>query len=132
MFNIKIDLIKLTQKQSKEQGIRASALNDDKMHESERLARAVLAPLAVAELYKKERKINDYDARKLGELFADCCAECSGALWFCGSREDTERLKLADGYTPRAFGRCCVGGCFVLILENNKEKERAYLVRPSW
>jgi len=132
MLNIKIDLIKLTEEESTAQNIRASALNDEKMTEAERLARDILAPLAVAELYKKEANAERITAQRLGDLFANCGAVCSGALWFCGDREDADRLTLADGFRPRAFGRCHPGACFVLILENSEEKERAYLVRPNW
>lgn len=132
MLNIKIDLIKLSQEDAQAQKIRASFLNDEKMTEAERLARDILAPLAVAELYKQEKAADTLTALKLGQRFADCCAACSGALWFCGGAEDAQALTLADGFRPRAFGRCCVGGCFVLILQNNEEQERAYLVRPNW
>ena len=132
MLNIRIDLIKLDQEESAAQKIRASALNDDQMTEAEKLARDILAPLAVAELYKQETSADNYTARKLGELFADCGAVCSGALWFCGDSDDRDRLTLADGFRPRAFGRCHPGACFVLILENDNEEERAYLVRPNW
>lgn len=132
MLNIKIDLIRLDQEESAAQNIRASALNDDQMTEAERLARDILAPLAVAELYKQETSADNYTARKLGELFADCGAVCSGALWFCGDSDESDRLTLADGFRPRAFGRCHPGACFVLILENDNEEERAYLVRPNW
>lgn len=132
-MNIQIDLIKLTNEEATEQAIRASALNDEGMTEAERLARDILAPLAVAELLRQEGNSEQLrTASKRGQLFADCGAVCSGALWFCGSQEDKEALTLADGYTPRAFGRCHVGGCFILILENEEETERAYLVRPSW
>lgn len=132
MLNIKIDLIKLTEEESAAQNIRASALNDEQMTEAERLARDILAPLAVAELYKKETRAEGITARKLGEMFANCGAVCSGALWFCGDAEESQALTLADGFRPRAFGRCHPGACFVLILENDEEKERAYLVRPNW
>lgn len=132
MLNIKIDLFKLDKEESAAQEVRASALNDKQMTEAEKLARDILAPLAVAELYKQETNADSYTASKLGELFADCSAVCSGALWFCGDSEEAKRLTLADGFRPRAFGRCCLGGCFVLILENDNEEERAYLVRPNW
>ena len=132
MLNIKIDLIKLDEEESAAQNIRASALNDEKMTEAERLARDILAPLAVAELFKREANAERITAQRLGDLFADCGAVCSGALWFCGDSDDCDRLTLADGFRPRAFGRCHPGACFVLILENNEEEERAYLVRPNW
>ena len=108
-MKIKVDLIKLTQEESNEQKIRASAFNDEKMTEAEKLARDILAPLAVAELLRRE-----------------------GTLWFCGDSDERDALTLADGFRPRAFGRCCPGACFVLILQNNEEEERAYLVRPNW
>ena len=131
-MKLKIDLIKLDEGESVAQNIRASALNDEKMTEAERLARDILAPLAVAELYRKETNTNKTTAKMLGDMFADCGAVCSGALWFCGSQEEADRLTLADGFRPRAFGRCHPGACFVLILENSEEEERAYLVRPDW
>ena len=135
MLKITVDLFKLSEEDAKAQGISAAALNDENMNESERLARDVLAPLAVDQLFIDEGDYHQASAGsfgKLGQLFADCGAACSGALWFCGGQDDADRLTLADGFRPRAFGRCHPGGCFVLILENNEEKERAYLVRPSW
>ena len=130
---IKVDLIKLTQEESNDQKIRASALNDEKMTEAERLARDILAPLAVAELMKREGTPEQKQiAVARGQLFAECSAVCSGALWFCGDADERKALTLADGFRPRAFGRCCSGACFVLILQNSFEEERAYLVRPSW
>lgn len=135
MLKINIDLIKLTSEEAKEQGIRASALNDDKMNESERLARDVLAPLAVDQLFLEEGNYKQQSAAsfgKLGDIFANCSACCSGALWFCGDAGESEKLTLADGFRPLCFGRVALGGCFILILENNEEQERAYLVRPNW
>lgn len=132
MLKIKIDLIRLNEEESAAQKIRASALNDEKMTNAEELARDILAPLAVAELFKQEGHAESITARKLGQLFADCGTVCRGALWFCGDGDDCDRLTLADGFRPRAFGRCHPGACFVLILENNEEEERAYLVRPNW
>lgn len=132
-MKIKIDLIKLSQEESNEQKIRASALNDEKMTEAERLARDILAPLAVTELLRREgTPTQQARAVRCGQMFADCSAVCSGALWFCGDSEERDALTLADGFRPRAFGRCCPSACFVLILQNNEEEERAYLVRPSW
>ena len=133
MLNIKIDLIKLDQEESAAQNIRASALNDDQMTEAERLARDILAPLAVAKLFKQEGTPTQKQlAKARGQLFANCGAVCSGALWFCGDSDESAALTLADGFRPRAFGRCHPGACFVLILENDNEEERAYLVRPNW
>lgn len=135
MLKIKIDLVKLTEEEANEQGIRASALNDDKMNEHERLARDILAPLAVDQLFTEEGNYHQASAAsfgKMGDIFANCSACCSGALWFCGSSEERESLTLADGFRPRAFGRVALGGCFILILENDQEQERAYLVRPNW
>lgn len=131
-MKIKIDLIKLDQEESASQNIRASALNDEKMTEAEKLARDILAPLAVAELFKREANAEIITAQRLGKLFLDCGAVCSGALWFCGDSEECQALTLADGFRVRAFGRCHPGACFVLILENSEEIERAYLVRPNW
>ena len=132
-MKIKVDLIRLEQEDSTAQNIRASALNDEKMTEAEKLARDILAPLAVAELLRRE---GTPEQRKLatarGQLFAECSAVCSGALWFCGDDDERKALTLAGGFRPRAFGRCCAGACFVLILQNSFEEERAYLVRPSW
>lgn len=132
-MKIKVDLIKLNQEESNEQKIRASALNDEKMTEAEKLARDILAPLAVAELLRREgTPTQQARAVARGQMFAECSAVCSGALWFCGDSDERDALTLADGFRPRAFGRCCPGACFVLILQNNEEEERAYLVRPSW
>lgn len=133
MLNIQIDLIELSQEEAQEQKIAASALNDDGMTEAERLARDILAPLAVRMLFILEGDtVQTIQARQLGEIFANCSAVCGGALWFCGSKEEADRLTLDDGYRVRAFGRIARGGCFILILENNEEQERAYLVRPNW
>lgn len=133
MLKIKIDLIKLEPEEAAAQGIKASALNDEKMTEAERLARDILAPLAVAELMRQEgNREQKQNARTLGEIFRDCGAVCGGSLWFCGSTLEREALTLADGFRVRAFGRTCAGGCFILILQDNNETERAYLVRPSW
>lgn len=133
MLKIKIDLIKLTQEEARESKIQASALNDDKMTEAERLARDILAPLAVAELMRQEgNREQKQNARTLGDIFRDCGAVCGGSLWFCGSTLEREALTLADGFRVRAFGRTCPGACFVLILQDSNETERVYLVRPSW
>lgn len=132
-MNIQIDLIKLTNEEAAEQAIRASALNDEGMTEAERLARDILAPLAVAELMRKEgTRIQKANAAKIGKMFSNCGAVCGGALWFCGGQEESQALTLADGYRVRGFGQVSRGGCFVLIVENSDEEERAYLVRPSW
>lgn len=133
MLNIKINLYRLNEEEAKAQRISASALNDAEMTEAEHLARDVLAPLAVRQLFIDEGdKVQKINARQLGEIFANCGAVCGGALWFCGSGEEADRLTLADGYRVRAFGRIARGGCFILILENSEEQERAYLVRPEW
>jgi hypothetical protein len=135
MLKIEIELTRLNEEEAQAQGIRAAALNDDKMTEAERLARDILAPLAVDQLFSEEGDFHQASAAtfgKLGRLFLNCSAVCGGALWFCGDEQDRQALTLADGYHCRAFGRCCVGGCFILILQNREEKERAYLVRPNW
>ena len=135
MLNIKINLYKLAEEEAKAQGISAAALNDDGMTEAEHLARDILAPLAVNQLFMEEGDYHQASAAsfgKLGDIFANASAVCGGACWFCGDREENDRLTLADGFRPRAFGRVARGGCFILILENNEEKERAYLVRPEW
>lgn len=134
-MKLNIDLIKLDEEESVAQNIRASALNDEKMTEAERLARDILAPLAVDALFTNEGNYKQASASsfgKMGALFANGSAVCGGAVWFCGSAEDAQALTLADGFRPRAFGRCHPGACFVLILENSEEEERAYLVRPNW
>lgn len=132
-MKIKVDLIRLEQEESTAQNIRASALNDEKMTEAEKLARDILAPLAVAELLRREgTPTQQARAVARGQMFAECSAVCSGALWFCGDSDERDALTLADGFRVRAFGRCCPGACFVLILQNSEEEERAYLVRPSW
>lgn len=133
MLKIKVDLIELEPEEATAQGIKASALNDEKMTESDRLARDILAPLAVRELMiKKGNHAQVVNSRKLGEMFRDCGAVCGGALWFCGDDAEARALTLSDGFRVYAFGRTCPGACFVLILRNNKEEERAHLVRPSW
>ena len=68
----------------------------------------------------------------MGAIFANGSAVCGGAVWFCGSADDAEDLTLVDGYRVYGFGQVSRGGCFVLILENSEEEERAYLVRPNW
>lgn len=134
MLKIKIDLIKLSSEEAQDQGITAAALNENKMTEGERLARDILAPLAVAELMRHEgNQEQKQNAHTLGEIFANCGAVCGDSLWFCGSGLELAALTLADNYRPRAFGRVAPGGCFVLIWQQaNTEKERAYLVRPNW
>ena len=133
MLKIKIDLIKLSQEEAAAGGVRASALNDDKMTEAERLARDILAPLAVRELMIQEgNPAQVINAAKLGERFANYGAVCGGSLWFAGCDDDRAPLTLAGGFYPYAFGRTCPGGCFILITRNSNEEERAYLVRPAW
>lgn len=134
MLNIKIDLTKLTQEEAKSQNIRASRFMPyEEETETDRLARDILAPLAVAELMKQEgnpkQKAN---AQKLGDMFANCGAVCGSALWFCGDSEEAAALTLSNSYRVRAFGKMSRGGCFVLILENQEEEEHAYLVRANW
>jgi hypothetical protein len=134
MLDIKIELTKLTQEEAERGKVRAAYFMPyEQETESDRLARDILAPLAVAELM--QQKGNDYqknNARKIGEMFAECSAVCGSALWFCGSREEAAALTLANSYRVRAFGKLSPRSCFVLILENPKEKERAYLVRANW
>lgn len=136
MKNIKIDLIRLNEEEAEAQGVKASHfVNGEEMTEVDRLARDILAPLAVDALFTDEGNYKQQSAAsfgKLGRLFADVSAACGGAVWFCGSQEEAESLTLADGFRPLGFGQVSRGGCFVLILKNNQEKERAYLVRPSW
>lgn len=132
MFKIIIDLVRLTKEEAEAQHISASAFIDE-MNECERLARDILAPLSVHQLMKEEGdKVQQINAQSLGRRFLECSAECGGALWFCGDQEDAQRLTVADGFKVRAFGRIHKDGCFILILENQEEEERAYLVRPSW
>lgn len=133
MLNIKIDLVKLSQKDAKAQKVAACYFMPyEQETESDRLARDVLAPLAVAEVMRKEgnssQKLN---ASKCGRIFLNCGAVCGSALWFCGGCEDAEALTLPNGYRVRGFGKLSPRSCFVLILDKG-EKERAYLVRPSW
>ena len=134
MLNIKIELTRLTQEEAERGKVRAAYFMPyEQETETDRLARDILAPLAVAELMRQ--KGNDYQkahAARLGEIFADCSAVCGSALWFCGSREEAEALTLGNSYRVRAFGKLSPRSCFVLILENPKEKERAYLVRANW
>ena len=131
--NRKYESLELTEEERTGDKISAAALNDEKMTEAERLARDILAPLAVAELMRQEgNRIQKSTARRLGETFADCGAVCGESLWFCGCDDERALLTLAGDFYPYAFGRTCPGGCFILITRNNKEEERAYLVRPVW
>lgn len=134
MLNIKIELTRLTQEEAERGKVRAAYFMPyEQETETDRLARDILAPLAVAELMRKAgSEQQKARADKLGEIFADCSAVCGSALWFCGSREEAEALTLANSYRVRAFGKLSPHSCFVLILENPKEKERAYLVRANW
>ena len=134
MLNIKIDLVKVSKEDASRQNIKAcNFVKCEEMTENDRLASDILAPLSVCELMKQEgNKEQQKNARKIGEMFANCCAPCDGALWFCGDSQEAEALTLADGFRVYAFGMVSRGGCFVLILENSEEKERAYLVRPNW
>lgn len=134
MLKIKIDLTKLLQEEAKRQKVRACCFMPyGEETEADRLARDILAPLAVAELMKQEgnpkQKAN---AQKLGEMFANCGAVCGSALWFCGDSEEAAALTLSNSYRVKAFGKMSRGGCFVLILEDPQENERAYLVRANW
>ena len=134
MLNIKIELTRLTQEEAERGKVRAAYFMPyEQETETDRLARDILAPLAVAELMRKAgNEQQKARADRLGEIFADCSAVCDSALWFCGSREEAEALTLGNSYRVRAFGKLSPRSCFVLILENPKEKERAYLVRANW
>ena len=131
---IKIDLVKLDKETAKAGRVAACYyISERETTEGEKLARDILAPLAVAELMRKEgNKHQKHTAAKLGKMFLNCGAVCGSALWFCGDSDEAQALTLADGFRVRAFGQVSRGGCFVLILENSEEIERAYLVRPSW
>lgn len=133
-MKININLIRLDEETAKGGKVAACYfINERETTEGEKLARDVLAPLAVAELMRKEgTKAQRSQAAHLGKMFLNCGAVCGSALWFCGGREEAEALTLGDGFRVRGFGQVSRGGCFVLILENNEEKERAYLVRPNW
>lgn len=134
MLNIKIELTRLTQKEAERGKVRAAYFMPyEQETETDRLARDILAPLAVAELMRKEGNPDQKaNARTLGEIFANCSAVCGSALWFCGSQIEAAALTLGNSYRVRAFGKLSPRSCFVLILENPKEKERAYLVRANW
>lgn len=134
MLNIKIELTRLTHEEAKRGKVRAAYFMPyEQETETDRLARDILAPLAVAELMRKEGNPDQRaNARTLGEIFADCSAVCGSALWFCGSQIEAEALTLGNSYRVSAFGKLSPRSCFVLILENPKEKERAYLVRANW
>ena len=134
MLNIEVELTKLTQEEAQEGKITAAHFMPyEQETETDRLARDVLAPLAVAQLMREEGSQDQKaNARHLGDVFLDCSAVCGSALWFCGSREQAEALTLADDYRVRAFGKLSPRSCFVLILENLEEEERAYLVRANW
>lgn len=134
MLEIRIELTKITQEQAKACKISAAYFMPyEQESESDRLARDILAPLAVAELMRKEgNQDQKAHAQTLGDIFAESSAVCGSALWFMGDREDAEALTLANSYRVRAFGKTDPRGCFVLILENPEEQERAYLVRANW
>lgn len=134
MLKIEIELTKLTQEQAKACNISAAHFMPyEQETESDRLARDILAPLAVAELMRNEGNQDQKShARQLGEIFANSSAVCGSALWFCGDSIEAAALTLANSYRVRAFGKLSPRSCFVLILENPKEKERAYLVRANW
>lgn len=133
-MKIKIDLIKLDEEIAKESKVAACYyINERESTEGEKLARDILAPLAVAQLMRKEGNAKQkHLAANYGKMFLNCAAVCGSALWFCGDSDEAAALTLADGFRVRAFGQVSRGGCFVLILENCEEIERAYLVRPSW
>jgi len=133
-MQIKIDLIKLDKETAKGGKVAACYfISERETAEGEKLARDILAPLAVAELMRKEgTRSQKAKAAHLGKMFYNCGAVCGSALWFCGDSEEAQALTLADGFRVRGFGQMSRGGCFVLILENNEEEERAYLVRPNW
>lgn len=133
MLKINIDLVKLSQANAKAGKVAACYFMPyEQETESDRLARDILAPLAVAELMRKEgNEWQKANANKCGEMFLSCGAVCGSALWFCGGSEESERLTLANGYRVRGFGKLSPSSCFVLILDKG-EKERAYIVRPNW
>ena len=133
MLNIKINLIKLSQKDAERGKVSACYFMPyEEATESDHLARDVLSPLAVYKLMEKEgNEWQKTHARRCGEIFQECGAVCGSALWFCGGSEDAERLTLPNGYRVRGFGKLSPRSCFVLILDKG-EKERAYLVRPEW
>ena len=81
---------------------------------------------------KEGKAIQKHNAAKIGKMFLNCGAVCGSALWFCGGSDEAEALTLGDGFRVRGFGQVSRGGCFILILENSEEKERAYIVRPNW
>lgn len=137
MINISINLIKLSQKEAKAQKVGASYfVNFWELTESDRIAADILAPLSVDALFTSEGDYYQASAAsfgKLGELFANNSVMCGGALWLCADCQQTRnRLTTPKGYTVKGFGKCSPRGCFVLITENNKQQERAYLVRPNW
>ncbi len=134
MLNIQIELTKLTQAQAAEGKVAAAYFMPyEQETESDRLARDILAPLAVAAVMEKEGNPEQKaHAFQLGDMFLDCSAVCGSALWFCGDSKQAQALTLANSYRVRAFGKLSPRSCFVLILENPKEKERAYLVRANW
>lgn len=133
-MQIKINLTKLDEETAKGGKVAACYfISERETTEGEKLARDVLAPLAVAQLMREEGNAKQKSkAAALGKMFYNCGAVCGSALWFCGDSEEAEALTLADGYRVRGFGQVSRGGCLVLILENDEEKERAYLVRANW
>ena len=134
MLKIKIDLTRLSAEDAQQQNIKSCYyLNREELTAGDNLARDILAPLAVAELMRTEgNETQKKNAQKLGDIFGNCSSVCGSALWFLGDREERQALTLADGFAPDSFGITCRGGCFILILENDNEEERAYLVRFNW
>lgn len=133
-MKIKIDLIELPQEVATAHNIRSCYfINNEEMSENDRLARDILAPLSVAQLMRKKgAQWQKSQAHKIGQDFAESSACCGGAVWSCAVGETRQALTFADGFRVYAFGQVSPRGCFVLILENNNEEERAYLVRPNW
>jgi len=133
-MKINIELTELNQEDAKGGGISAASFMPyEQATETHHLARDILAPLAVAQLMRE--KGNEWQrshAAKLGEMFAECSAVCGSALWFLGSQEEAQALTIAEGYTVRAFGQMSPRGCFVLILQDNQENEKAILCRANW
>lgn len=133
-MKINIELTELNQEEAKGGNISAAAFMPyEQATEAHHLARDILAPLVVAQVMRE--KGNNWQrshAAKLGEMFVNCSAVCGSALWFLGSQEEAEALTIAEGYRVRAFGQMSPRGCFVLILQNDEENEKAILCRANW
>ena len=133
-MKIKVDLIQFDTTPEGAQNIAQWNYKEyNEITPAEALTRDTLAPLVVAELMRKEgTQTQSKTARMLGDTFANSCACCGSALWFCGDYEESQALTLPDGFRPRSFGFPRGSLLPFLFVENSEEQERAYLVRFEW